>query len=345
MDKKLIVIVDTDEDYLAPLEYKLMEEWGEKAEIEIITQLKYFHEFFSQPRNIFLLVINEFLFNDKILKQNCRHVFILHEDEFFDSGDKKNHGIYKYSSVKEIYAEIMKDIRIHTQSMKVDSTKIFAVYSASGGSGKTLAALGVSSALADLGKRVLYINTEYIQDFNYYLEDKNYASPSFCYAMGTGEGFLTERIMQEIGKENFEFLRPFQKSPLSYQVTEKMFLNLAEDLVRIKKYDAIVLELSRELTREKLLIMEKADKMIAVCLQSEDGAYKLEKFMENINWNQEKWIMICNRYKKEYENALSNQVSLGMYSITEYIPEKEMPLTLEEIREQGIFDTTAYLLD
>lgn len=58
MEKKLIVVVDTDEEYLSALEYKLLEEWEEKADIEIITQLKYFQEFFGKPRNIFLLVIN-----------------------------------------------------------------------------------------------------------------------------------------------------------------------------------------------------------------------------------------------------------------------------------------------
>ena len=77
----MIVVVDTDEEYLAPLEYKRLEEWEEKADIEIITQLKYFNEFFSQPRSIFMLIINEFLYNEKIQKQNCSHVFVLRENE------------------------------------------------------------------------------------------------------------------------------------------------------------------------------------------------------------------------------------------------------------------------
>ena len=81
MEKKLIVVVDTDEEYLSALEYKLLEEWEEKADIEIITQLKYFHEFFGKPRNIFLLVINELLFNQKIQKQNCSHILLLSEEE------------------------------------------------------------------------------------------------------------------------------------------------------------------------------------------------------------------------------------------------------------------------
>lgn len=348
MDKKLIVIVDTDEEYIAPLEYKLLEEWDGKAEIEIITQLKYFHDFFSQPRNIFLLVVNEFLYNEKIQKQNCSHVFVLRESEsesFQAADDKKKKYLYKYSSLKEIYAEIMKDIRISMEQLPVEKTRLYAVYSTCGGSGKTIAALGISSALSDLGKRVLYINTESLQDFNYYLEDKSNAAPSFSYALAANANDIAVRVLPELGREGFDFLRPFEKSPLSYQIREEHYLHLVERLKSMKKYDAIVLELSRDLSREKLQVMEKADKILNICTQTEDSAYKIEKLLSNINWKEEQWFFLCNRYKPTDENYLSNQVSLGMYTVTEYIEEKDMPLSLETVRQQGLFDTTAYLLD
>lgn len=348
MEKKLIVVVDTDDEYLAPLEYKLIEEWENKADIEVITQLKYFNEFFSQPRNIFLLIVNELLYNEKVQKQNCRHVFVLREDEqdsYSIADDKKIRFLFKYSSIKEIYAEIMKDIRVNMEPVPVERTRLYAIYSVCGGSGKTAAGLGISSALSDLGKRVLYINTETYQDFNFYLEDKNYASPSFGYALATGERNLAQRMLNELGNEEFEFLRPFEKTPLSYQITEECYLNLVEQVKGMKKYDAVVLEMSRELTRSKLKIMEQADKVINICLQTEDGAYKNEKLLQNINWKEDQWVFVCNRHKKNEENYLSNQVSLGMYTITEYVEEQDMPMCLNMIRKRGIFDTTAYLLD
>lgn len=348
MEKRLIVIVDTDEEYLAPLEYKLLEEWEEKADIEVITQLKYFNEFFSQPRNIFLLVINEFLYNEKIQKQNCSHVFVLRENEtedFWKTDDKKKRSLYKYSSLKEIYGEIMKNIRVHAEQMPVEQTRLYVVYASCGGSGKTIASLGISNALSDLGKRVLYINMESFQDFNFYLEDKSYALPSFSYALAIGERDIAARMLPELGKEEFEFLKPFEKSPLSYQIQEENYINLVDRIKSLKKYDAIVLEVSRDITKGKLQVMEKADKIINICTQTEDSAYKIEKLLTNIKWREEQWVFICNRYRKEEENYLSNQVSLGMYTVTEYVEERDMPLTLEMVRRQGIFDRTAYLLD
>lgn len=348
MDKKLIVVVDTDDEYLAPLEYKLVEDWENSAEIEIITQLKYFNEFFSQPRNIHMLIINELLYNEKVQKQNCRHVFVLRENEhdtYARLEDKKVRSLYKYSSIKEIYAEITKDVRVNMEQVPVETTRLYVVYSVCGGSGKTIGGLGLSSALSDLGKRVLYINTESYQDFNFYLEDRNYASTSLGYAMATNDYDMVPRMLTELGNEDFDFLRPFEKTPLSYQITEDSYLNLVDKIKNMKKYDVIVLEVSRDLTKGKLRLMEQADKVINICMQSEDAAYKNEKLLANINWKEEQWVFLCNRYKKDEENYLGNQVSLGMYSITEYIEEQEYPLNLKMIRERGIFDTTAYLLD
>lgn len=348
MEKKLIVVVDTDEEYLAPLEYKLLEEWEEKADIEIITQLKYFNEFFSQPRSIFMLIINEILYNEKIQKQNCSHVFVLRENETDTLQiieEKRIKSLYKYSSIKEIYSEIMKNIKIDMEQLPVENTKLYVVYSSCGGSGKTIAGLGISSALSDLGKQILYINMEPTQDFNYYLEDKSFASSSFGYALAMNEPDMCRRFMQELGKEEFDYLKPFEKMPISYQIQEQNYIRLVDQIKNLKKYDAIVLEISRDFTKEKLLLMEKADKIINICTQTEVSAYKIEKLMANIKWKESQWLFVCNRYKKEQENYLSNQVSLGMYTITEYVEEKEMPLNLQMVRSQGIFDTAAYLLD
>lgn len=348
MEKKLIVIVDTDESYLAPLEYKLVEEWEEYGDIEVITQLQYFQDFFNQPRNIYMLVINEVLYNEKVQKQNCRHVFILKEEDKKKTTylqDKRIHSLYKYSSVKEIYAEILKEIRMDTEHIPVDQTRLYVMYAACGGSGKTISGLGLCSALSDLGKRVLYINAESYQDFGYYLKDKGYASASFGYALATDSSELIRKIEDELGNDEFDYLKPFEKSTLSYQISDQNYMNLVEQIKNMKKYDVIMLEVSRDLTKEKLMLMERADKVINVCLQTEEAAYKNEKLLTNMNWKKEQWVFLCNRYKNMEENALSNQVSLGMYEVVEYIEEQENALLLQDIRTKGLFDKTAYFLE
>ena len=192
---------------------------------------------------------------------------------------------------------------------------------------------------------MLYLNMESFQDFNIYLEDKTCAAASFGYALAMKKPNLIQYFGMETGNDGFDYLKPFEKSSLSYQISDNSYLFLLEQLKAQKRYDVIVLEISRELTKEKLQLIEQSDKIVVICMQTEDSAYKLERFLNNMNWQEDQWVFVCNRYKKEEENYLSNQVSLGMYTITEYVDETECSLTLEQIRRQGYFQTTAYVME
>ena len=59
MSKPLIVLVDTDESYLATLENKFLVELGDKAELEIISDLQYYEMFFSTPVTAEIVVVDE----------------------------------------------------------------------------------------------------------------------------------------------------------------------------------------------------------------------------------------------------------------------------------------------
>ena len=350
MDKKLVVIADTDEEYITALEYKLIEEWNEDMELHIISQLKYFNEFFNQPRSIYMLLVNEFLYNDKVKKQNCNYVFILREDEIGDGltayEDSTTQELSKYSSIKEIYAQIMSTVRRSSMQAPVEHTKMYMVYSPVGGCGKTLCALGLCEQLAEQKKRVLYINMETIQSFDHFLDAVSFAKPSFAYALGAGSVDLKREVLPEIGSGTFDYLKPLEKAPLSYQIKERAYMNLAETIQAEKLYDMIVLEVSGEFHYAKVQWMDRMDKIFVVCMADETSAVKVQSFLKNIVCTEEKFLFICNRLKPETENYLSNMISLGDITVCEYI--EEFPsgeMTLEDIRSRGILKATAYMLE
>ena len=51
-------------------------------------------------------------------------------------------------------------------------TQTILVYSAGGGDGKTTISLGISSCLAMAHKKVLYIDAEFVQNFQFFLQNK-----------------------------------------------------------------------------------------------------------------------------------------------------------------------------
>lgn len=352
MGKKLIVIADTDKDYLAALELKIAEKWADDAQIEVITQLKYFNEFFGRPRDIYLLVIHELLYTDKVKKQNIRHSFVLTEEEKENPvhGESKVSCIYKYLSIQAICQQLFKTVYIDKPDRTIEKTKLFTVYAAGGGCGKTFAALGIAAALGRMGRRVLYVNIETIQDFAMYMENKSYAGASAGYAVAARKDNVAHCLMQETQTGIFDYIKPFEKSPLAYQMTEDTWLEAIQKLCHTRFYDALIVDASREITREKIRLFDMSDKIITVCMQTEASFYQTERFLENMVRENEKWIFICGRYREKEENVLKERKLCGEYSMTEYIPEiqktsSECAGLLKEAEEKHYFYKTVYMME
>ena len=88
------MLVDNDENYLDPLVLKFVQEYEDKVELEVITESQYMKDYFSTPKQIDILVINESLFNNDVKKHNIKNVFLLTE-----YNTEERYKIYKYSSV------------------------------------------------------------------------------------------------------------------------------------------------------------------------------------------------------------------------------------------------------
>lgn len=350
MEKKTIVIVDTDEMYIAALEYRLLESWHEFMEISVITDLKYFSRYFSQSHRIDILIINEQLYNDTVQKQNCDYVFLLREDDDKNSenirtaNDSVSQVLQKYSDIREIMASIMRITHLTDNKRHIERTQMYMVYSPIGGCGKTICALGLCMALSEYGRKVLYINAESIQNFNYYLKDQRYADASLGYTLGKNNIDLQREIYSEIGSEQFDFLRPLEWTLVSYQLTEQNFFNLAEQISNARIYDDIVVEASTEFSFSKAQWMGKIDKVLLIAQQSQLAVKKITDFLKNVSCSKEQFLIVCNRLVTKTENFLKTEDISIENIVCEYIEQRNEDITLEKMKNQGVLKTTAYML-
>ena len=249
-----IVLCDEDERYLVPLELKFTEEFGEKAEIIVITDKEYLKSFFSTPQNIDVLIINEDLYDEEYEKQDISNVFLLSEvDNSMQTENMILKRIYKYTSVKQIYDA---QARLNTSNVhQYDSNKLEAsdivatspwannetefimVYSPSGGSGNTLVSMGIAGALSKCNKRVLFISTEVLQGFNYYLSNNEYISNNFEKHLHNHSENIVEVLKGAIRKECFDYLLPFRQATNSYNIKLDDYRYLLESLRKSGDYD------------------------------------------------------------------------------------------------------------
>lgn len=339
MEKRKIIFAESEEAYIYSIINKFIEEQGENISIECITDENYLCGISEEPIKCDVLVMKEEWYYTYFQKQNITEIFLLCENISGDNipGIRR---IYKYSSVKEIYLDIVSGLNIEEQIRKKDKrTILYAVHSAVGGAGKTTLALGLCAALKKYSKRVLYLNFENIHNFNYLMDNRDYMEYS-VFQKKVGSGF--EAVAREQG---FEYVPPLKQSALSNGISFSRLLTILEQTRSRNLYDYMVVELPLDLDMNRLQVFNIADKVILVTRQDALSVWKTERFLENIDytdWN--RFLLVCNFYNDKQENHIIHSRKL---SVSDYIEELENPeelQTIKQIAKSNVFDRLVYLM-
>ena len=172
MVKKRIIIVVKDEQYAFTLLHQFMQMFRDEIDIEMISNKEYFSAFFDKPQKADILLVSEEFYRIEIAKHCINHVFVMTEKKStFISENNEAEQIYKYSNLMEIFSTITASCveLFSDQTQTSKGTKTILIYSACGGAGKTTIALGLAVSLSRFHKRVLYLDAEYIQSFQFLL--------------------------------------------------------------------------------------------------------------------------------------------------------------------------------
>lgn len=324
MAKPRIIIADTDANYVIPLQLKFVEDFFEKVDLEIITEKEYFEELFSTPQRADILIISEELYDQTIQRHNVSHIFLMTEQyEEEQTMDLNVNCIFKYTSIKEIFNEIIGK-SAEALNVSVDTkkeTQIILVYSASGGVGKTTVAMGLSACLTQNYKKVLYVNAGYLQSFQYMLENKSPISATDVYGkFNMSNNNVYADIKHVIRKEIYSYFPPFKAALMSVGIKYGMFEKLALSAKDSCDYDFIVIDADVSFDEDKVKLMSIADRVIVVTEQTEAAVYATNALIANVNGiSEEKYIFVCNKFKKDQYNALISPKAMVKFTINEYI--------------------------
>ena len=351
MKKPRIIIADTDENYIIPLQLKFAEDFYEKIELEIISDRNYFEELFSSPQQVDILIISEELYSAGIQRHNISHVFIMNEQyEEDQTADLAVNHIFKYTSIKEIFNEITgksADV-LHIRDDGNQETQVILFYSASGGTGKTTAAIGVSASLAKNYKKVLYINAARLQIFQHMLENYSAITAADVYAkLASASDEIYPEIRHVIRRELFSYLPPFKAALMSLGLDYSIYEKIIRSAKKSGDFDFIVVDADVTFDEAKASLLNLADKVIMVTNQNLAAVLATNVLVSNINGiSSEKYMFICNDFDKEQDNALiSPNVSLK-FTVNDYIDhfrhyEKMKP---EDFSKESSIQRMAFLM-
>ncbi len=349
--KPRIVIADNDRNYIIPLQLKFVEEFFDRIDLEIITDRRYFEEFFSTPQNIDVLIVAEDLYSMVLQRHNIENMFVMterHEED--ETAELTVCHIFKYTSIKEIFNEIIGKSAsvLHIETEDQREPQIVLVYSAAGGVGKTTVALGISACLAKNHKRVLYINAERLQTFQHKLNNSSPVSDSAVYAeISDPSDDIYSNIKHCVRQELFFYLPPFKAGLMALNVPFSVYLKIALSAKKSYDYDFIVIDTDSVLDNEKAELLSVADKVIVVTGQNTDAVYATNIFVSNINGiNAEKYYYICNDFQKDNNNVLIAPPFAIKFTVSDYIEHiyNYDLITCEDLSKNSDIQKTAYLI-
>lgn len=324
MEKPRVIIADTDSSYIIPLQLRFIEAFFEKVDLETVTDKAYFKALFSTPQKADILIVSETLYDRQLCKHDIGKIFLMTEQyEEAQTDELSVNRIFKYTSIKEIFAEVMGK---SADGFKVDmegraEPQIIFVGSASGGVGKTTLALGISAALTLNYKRVLYINAGYLQSFQSMLDNRSPITSSEVYAkLAALSGNEYSDVKHAIRQEIFSYIPPFKASLMSLNLDYGIYERLALGARQSGDYDYIIVDSDADFEASSARLMDIADKVILVTKQSRSAVFATNLLVANINGiRRDKYIFICNDFDQAQDNALVSADMALKFTVSDYV--------------------------
>lgn len=345
MPNPRVVIVDDEMGYIIPLQARLAEEYSRMVEIEIITKKEYFQVFFAVPQSIDLLIITNKFYSLELQRHNIKKTILLIEE--LEAGIQLYSNtiqLFKYSDIREILNIInSRSMGIFLNNHKENMTQIVLVTSACGGVGKTTVAMGICSALEIAYKKVLYVGAEYLQTFQYWLNDLTPITDSKIYSEigdNSRNAYLT--VKSAIKSEVFCYLPPFKAAILSMGISFSVFEKIISDAKMVGDYDYIVVDTDSIFSEDKVRLLGIADKVLVVTDQTERSYFATEQLIKNISeLNTEKYLFICNMYE---QNSTIGDKYMD-FTINDFVEHyTNSKLQLNNVSQIGGIQRIAYLL-
>lgn len=346
-----IIIADMDSSYILPIQAKFVEEFPVETDLEIITDRVYFEQLFSTPQKVDILIVSDQIYTGALSRHDIGCIFVMMEKMEEGKTDELSlNRIFKYSSIREIFNEIIgksADI-INVNTHRKKNCQIIVVTSASGGTGKTTAAVGLAGCLARNYKKVLYIDAERMQSFHGIFENRSpVADPEVYMKLGRPGAGIYQEIRHVIRKEGFSYLPPFKAPLMSLAVNFSVFLQIAESAKGENDFDFIIIDTDSVYDEAKAELIGAADRVVIIAKQTESSVRAAELFVSNINGiDSDKYLFVCNDFRKDEENFLTSSERGLRFRVNEYIehfPEGDR-ITADALAWESGIQKAAFLL-
>lgn len=311
MGKIMIGILDGNQSYSKRLSNYIINNYEGKYTASYYSSFDNVKKYLDKGLNIDIILINEELYDENLQCEEVTTFAILTNEKVEDVNGIK--AINKYQPANKIVSELLnclaessdKKFILNRENKK---TKVAAVYSPIGGSGKTSIALGNAVYYSKLGKKVLYINLENQESMSAFLEvDKVDNLSELLYFIKEGNSNLRVKmdVVRKVDENTgVQYISPFNSCLDKIQLQCEDIRMLLEELRKLEEYDYIIIDLDSNIDKNTITIFEEVDQIIVIGTEETIAVRKIENFSKeltrmseiyNMEYIDEKILFISNK--------------------------------------------------
>lgn len=351
MSRINLVIADCDSEYVEGLVKFLISKYTGKFNVSSFTKKEHLTRFLIKDgKSADILLLSPAVYEKSITVKNINTIIFLSEKDYQKEFDGWN-AIYKYQhgdrlvgSVLNIFSDNNRDRAFTTD--RSSKTSLIAVYSPSGGIGKTSIAIGCSILSARENLSIFYLNLEDVPSSNLFSESLNGLSFSnVIFDIKERRPNFTLRIegSRNVHQENgvYYFAPPDSLRELNEIHEEDMefFIN---QFKTADQYDAVFIDMSSSFNQKNKVVLEKCDEIFFI-LENSTSLYKAKLFESEIEILIQKDKSTIPEKVKPIVNKYRGCDYLGMESISIFC--KKVTAKVPFVHELGISNDMEFTLN
>lgn len=270
----VLVLADRDKEYTGALAEYITENYAHVFSVLSFMEDKLLQEYLTNisMRNHILLLSGEFWADDRDNRQGGVYL-LLAEEEGISLPRGVLASVLKYQSGEAIVSRVLEAYsRVYPQEAFLPDgrkkTRVIAVFSAAGGTGKTTLAVGACMQAAWMGKEVFYLNLESFPSTRLYFEGENRPGlSSVMFYLREKPAVLPTRVAEAVCREpdyQISFFQPLCSVLEFNEEMEEPLGRLLEQLVQGGQYDLIFVDLASCLNRTALVAFAASDNIWVV---------------------------------------------------------------------------------
>jgi len=362
MSKMKLVVLDTDSYFIERITaYIRTSDFASTFTVSAFTNKEQGFAYIEQASEQYILLVHESFMPlpERVFQRQSGCMLIL--SDFPASGDIVEYPVLcKFQPLNQLLAHVISHYNEFTSSqmLKGDKeTQVVSIYSAVGGSGKTLTALHLARELSLAGRRVFYLSLEQLPSSIWVESDTGGEEDSSFSRMlyyGKSDSKLqiakVERYKKRHSIWGFDYFpgncEPLELAEMSAKDTEMM----VRAVLASGAYDCVLLDLDSTLFPRVEAALKISDHILWLiqddCIQWDKCSVRMRQWMDR--QEEPAWSHKCSLIVNKFNGALSSserKLPLPISGYLPYIPEWKSYARLDIVHIRGTFSESLTSLD